>query len=257
MPWAEKAARAGKHVLCEKPLALCAAEAESLLAVRDETGVQIQEAYVVLHHPQWHRVRELVQSGRIGRLRAIQGWFSYRLEDADNYRNKPEMGGGGLLDIGVYPLVIAGFVFADEPRRVFAFMERDPEHGVDVLTSAIVEFPAGILTFTCAARLVDHQHMALHGTDARIELADPFAQAPSRSARISILRERPMWEPLAEETETLERVDQYVLQAEAFCRTVRGETPSAFPLEASLGMLRTLDALFRSAQSGQWEEVSR
>ena len=117
VPWTVKAARAGKHVLCEKPIALDAAEAASLIPVRDETGLQIQEAYVVLHHPQWQRVRALVREGRIGRLRAIQGWFSYRLEDPDNIRNKREMGGGGLLDIGVYPLLTGRYVFDAEPVR--------------------------------------------------------------------------------------------------------------------------------------------
>ena len=178
VPWTEKAARAGKHVLCEKPIALDAADAASLIPVRDETGLQIQEAYVVIHHPQWKRVRELVREGRIGRLRAIQGWFSYWLDDAGNIRNKREMGGGGLLDIGVYPLVTARFVFEAEPVRVFAAIERHPEWDVDVLASATLQFPAGILSFTCGTLLAGYQHMAIHGEEGRIELPDPFAQSP-------------------------------------------------------------------------------
>ena len=120
VPWTAKAARAGKHVLCEKPIALDADEATQLIAVRDETGVQIQEAYVVTHHPQWKRVRELVRAGRIGPVRAIQGWVSYWLDDPENIRNKREMGGGGLLDIGVYPLLTARYVFEADPIRAFA-----------------------------------------------------------------------------------------------------------------------------------------
>ena len=256
VPWTAEAAQAGKHVLCEKPIALDAAAAESLISVRDETGVQIQEAYVVLHHPQWQRVRALVRAGRIGRLRAVQGWFSYRLEDPDNYRNKLEMGGGGLLDIGVYPLLTARFLFEAEPLRAFAFIERDPEAGVDTLTSAILTFPTGVLSFTCATRLAGHQHMAIHGTNARIELPDPFAQSPSRNARISLLGERSIWEPLDEQVETLERVNQYVVEVEAFCAAVRGEAPAAFALEDSVKMMRALDALFRSGETGRWEEVA-
>ena len=141
VPWTAKAARAGKHVLCEKPIALDAAEAASLIPVRDETGVQIQEAYVVTHHPQWQRVRALVRAGRIGRVRAIQGWFSYRLEDPENIRNKRDMGGGGLLDIGVYPLLTARYVFGAEPARAFAAIDRHPSWEVDVLTSAVLAFP--------------------------------------------------------------------------------------------------------------------
>ena len=188
VPWTVKAARAGKHVLCEKPIALDAAEAASLIPVRDETGLQIQEAYVVLHHPQWQRVRALVREGRIGRLRAIQGWFSYRLEDPDNIRNKREMGGGGLLDIGVYPLLTGRYVFDAEPVRVFAAIERHPTWDVDVLTSAVLAFPDGILNFTCSTLLAGHQHMVVHGDEGRIELPDPFAQSPSREAQISDLR---------------------------------------------------------------------
>ena len=255
VPWTAKAARAGKHVLCEKPIALDAAEAAQLIAVRNETGVQIQEAYVVIHHPQWQRARELVRTGRIGRVQAIQGWFSFTLEDRDNYRNKREMGGGPLLDIGVYPLLTGRYIFEAEPLRAFASIERDPASGVDVLTSAMLAFPTGILTFTCAMRLVFHQHMAIHGTEGRIELPEPFAQHHTRSARISILGPRDIWAPINEEVETLERVNQYVPQAERFCAAVRGEAPPAFPLEESVKMMRTLDALARSGESGRWEEV--
>ena len=255
VPWTAKAARAGKHVLCEKPIALDADEAAGLIAVRNETGVQIQEAYVVIHHPQWQRARELVRTGRIGRVQAIQGWFSFTLEDRDNYRNKREMGGGPLLDIGVYPLLTGRYIFEAEPLRAFASIERDPASGVDVLTSAMLAFPTGILTFTCAMRLVFHQHMAIHGTEGRIELPEPFAQHHTRSARISILGPRDIWAPINEEVETLERVNQYVPQAERFCAAVRGEAPPAFPLEESVKMMRTLDALARSGESGRWEEV--
>ncbi len=255
VPWTEKAARAGKHVLCEKPIALDAAEAASLIPVRDETGLQIQEAYVVIHHPQWKRVRELVREGRIGRLRAIQGWFSYWLDDAGNIRNKREMGGGGLLDIGVYPLVTARFVFEAEPVRVFAAVERHPDWDVDVLSSAVLQFPTGILSFTCGTMLAGYQHMAVHGTEGRIELPDPFAQAPTREAQIRILGPGAIWEPFEAEVERLAKAKQYVLQAEAFCAAVRGEAPPAFPLEESVKMMRVLDALARSGESGRWEEV--
>ena len=255
VPWTAKAARAGKHVLCEKPLALDAAEAAQLIAVREETGVQIQEAYVVLHHPQWQRVRALVRAGRIGRVQAIQGWISYRLEDPDNIRNKREMGGGGLLDIGVYPLLTGRYIFEAEPVRAFAAIERHPDWGVDVLTSATLAFPTGILSFTCGTLLAAHQHMAICGSEGRIELPDPFAQAPSREARIAILGPRQIWEPLNQEVETLERVNQYVPQAEAFCAAVRGEAPPFFPLEESIKMMRALDALARSGESGRWEDV--
>ena len=255
VPWTEKAARAGKHVLCEKPIALDAAEAASLIPVRDETGLQIQEAYVVIHHPQWKRVRELVREGRIGRLRAIQGWFSYWLDDAENIRNKREMGGGGLLDIGVYPLLTGRYVFGAEPVRVFAAVERHAEWDVDVLTNAVLQFPDGIQSFTCGTLLADHQHMAVHGDKGRIEVPDPFAQSPSREAQIKIYGTGEIWNPDRAEIETVPKVNQYVPQAEAFCAAVRGEAPPFFPLEESVKMMRVLDALARSGESGRWEEV--
>ena len=254
-PLTVKAARAGKHVLCEKPIALDAAEAASLIPVRDETGLQIQEAYVVLHHPQWQRVRALVREGRIGRLRAIQGWFSYRLEDPDNIRNKREMGGGGLLDIGVYPLLTGRYVFGAEPVRVFAAIERHPTWDVDVLTSAVLAFPDGILNFTCSTLLAGHQHMVVHGDEGRIELPDPFAQSPSREARIAIYGSGEIWEPGrrgrrdAGEGQSVRAAGRSVLRGRA------GEAPPAFPLEESIKMLRILDALARSGESGRWEEV--
>ena len=255
VPWTVRAARAGKHVLCEKPIALSAAEAASLIPVRDETGLQIQEAYVVIHHPQWQRVRELVRVGRIGRLRAIQGWFSYHLDDPDNIRNKRAMGGGGLLDIGVYPLLTGRYVFGAEPVRVFAAMERHHEWDVDVLTTATLQFPSGILSFTCATLLAGHQHMVIHGDKGRIEVPDPFAQSPSREAQIKIYGTGEIWQPDQAEIETLPKVNQYVPQAEAFCAAVRGEAPPFFPLEESVKMMRVLDALARSGESGRWEEV--
>ena len=255
VPWTEKAARAGKHVLCEKPIALSAAEAASLIPIRDETGLQIQEAYVVIHHPQWQRVRELVRAGRIGRVQVIQGWFSYHLDDPDNIRNKRAMGGGGLLDIGVYPLLTGRYVFGAEPVRVFAAMERHAEWDVDVLTTATLQFPSGILSFTCATLLSGHQHMMIHGDKGRIEVPDPFAQSPSREAQIKVYGTGEIWEPDRAEIETVPKVNQYVPQAEAFCAAVRGEAPPFFPLEESVRMMHILDAIARSGESGRWEEV--
>ncbi len=255
VPWSIKALEAGKHVLCEKPLAMNAAEAEKLIAARDKAGLKVQEAFVIRHHPQWRRVRALVREGRIGTLKGAQGWLSYRLEDAETFRNKPEMGGGGLLDIGVYPMVTARYVFAAEPRRVFAAIRRDAATGVDCLVSAILDFPAGQAGFTCATGLAVQQHMAFFGSHGRIELSDPFAQAPDRSARILIGGDRGIWDDAVEEFETFEPLNMYVNQAEEFSAAVRGGELE-FPLEDALANMRILDALFRSGKSGAWESVA-
>lgn len=254
--WSIKAARAGKHVLCEKPLALNAGEVEQLIAVQKETGVVIEEAFVVRHHPQWLRVRELVQSGRIGRLQAVQGWFFYNMIDPANYRSKPEMGGGGLFDIGVYPIVTARFVFGEEPVRVAAAINRHADHGVDCLVSATLEFPSGMANIACGTQIAVHQRMAFFGSKGRIEVPDPFAQNPKREAHLIIGGEGDIWEPADDTVETLPLVNQYVPQAERFCASVRGDQSQAYPLDDALRFSRILDALFRAGESGQFETVA-
>src|SRR6266702_735145 len=186
VPWSIKAAEAGKHVLCEKPLSLSVAEAKSLLAVRERTGVKIGEAFMVRTHPQWLRSQELIASGRIGPLRSIFGYFSYFNRDAENIRSRPEWGGGGLMDIGCYPIFISRFIFVEEPLRVLGLMERDPEMKIDRMTSALLEFPSGHSVFTCATQLAAYQRMQFLGTQGRIEIEIPFNAPPDRATRIFI-----------------------------------------------------------------------
>ncbi len=159
VPWTIKAAEAGKHVLCEKPLSLNAAEAKTLLAVRDRTGVKIGEAFMVRTHPQWLRAREIIESGRIGELRSIMGFFSYYNRDAANIRNVHHWGGGGLMDIGCYPITASRFITRQEPRRVMGLIERDPDWKVDRLTSALLDFPSAQSVFTCSTQLTPYQRM--------------------------------------------------------------------------------------------------
>ncbi len=170
VPWSIKAAEAGKHVLCEKPLSTTVAEARKLLAARDRTGVKIGEAFMVRTHPRWLRARELVRGGRIGQLRCIAGQFSYFNRDPANIRNIRESGGGALLDIGCYPITLSRFIYGEEPVARFGDIERDPETGTDRLTSAILEFPSGQSTFTCSTQLVHFQRMQFLGTLGRMEI---------------------------------------------------------------------------------------
>src|ERR1700693_4148806 len=174
VPWSMKAAEAGKHVLCEKPLSLTVAEARKLLAVRGQTKVKIGEAFMVRTHPQWLRIRELVASGRIGQLRAAIGFFSYFNNDPKNIRNIPECGGGAMMDIGCYPIKTSRFIFGEEPTRVLGLVERDPQMKVDRLTSAMLDFPSGQSTFICSMQLVPYQRSQFFGTKGRIEIEIPF-----------------------------------------------------------------------------------
>ncbi len=252
VPVSIAAARAGKHVLCEKPIALNAAEAETLLEVRNSTGVLIQEAFMVRYHPQWLRARDLVRSGRIGEVRAIQGFFSYNNRDPRNIRNMADIGGGGLYDIGCYPITGSRFLFEQEPTRVVGLVERDPEWGIDRLTSAVLDFPGGQATFTCGTQIVPFQRMQVFGTAGRIEIEIPFNAPPDRPCRIFVDDGTGLGNTSAS-VEELPVTDQYTAQGETVSRAVRNGGPLEFPLENAVRGIRIIDAVFRSGVSGTWE----
>jgi predicted dehydrogenase len=253
VPWSIKAAEAGKHVLCEKPISMTVAEARSLLAVQQRTGVIIGEAFMVRTHPQWLRTRELIASGRIGSLRSIQGFFSYFNTDPKNIRNIAECGGGGLMDIGCYPINTSRFLFGEEPLRVSATLEKDPNFRVDCLTSAILEFPSGQATFTCSTQLVPHQRMQVLGTKGRIEIEIPFNAPNDRPCRIFIDDGRDLMGG-GITVETFPVCDQYTIQGDVFSKAVRegGEVP--VPLTDAIKNMAVIEAVFRSAASGVWEK---
>jgi len=250
--WSVRAAEAGKHVLCEKPLSLDAAEARGLLQVQVRTGVKIGEAFMVRTHPQWLRARELVRGGHIGELRAIMGFFSYFNRDATNIRNVRAWGGGGLFDIGCYPINTSRFIFGEEPRRVMALLERDPEMQTDRLSSGMLDFPSGQAVFTCSTQLVPYQRMQLFGTSGRIEIEIPFNAPPDRPCRIFLDDGSDLF-GASVTTETLPVCDQYTIQGDLFSQAIRGEGQVPVPLEDAVRNMAVIDALFRSAQSGLWE----
>jgi predicted dehydrogenase len=252
VPWTKRAAEAGKHVLCEKPIAMSAAEARALLAVRDLTGVRIQEAFMVRTHPQWLGTVELIRAGRVGELRAAAGFFSYFNRDPANIRNRPEMGGGALMDIGCYPITVSRFVFGEEPRRCLGLVERDPEMGTDRLTSAVLDFPAGQATFTCSTQLVPYQRMQFFGTRGRIEVEIPFNAPADRPTRIFIDDGSDIFGSSVEVRE-FAPCDQYTIQGDLFSRALREGTEQPIPLEDALKNMAAIDAIFRSAESRAWE----
>ncbi|HUG54900.1 MAG TPA: Gfo/Idh/MocA family oxidoreductase [Vicinamibacteria bacterium] len=252
VPWSIRAAEAGKHVLCEKPIALDAEEARRLLAARDRTGVLVQEAFMVRTHPQWLSVREEVRSGRLGELRALQMAFSYFNRDPANVRNQRGIGGGALMDIGCYPVVLSRFLFEEEPTRVVASIELDPEFGTDRLTSALLEFPRGQSVFTCATQLVPYQRMQVLGTRGRIEVEVPVNAPPDRPCRIFVDDGRDAFGG-GLEVRAFEVCDQYTLQADQFSRAIREGAPAPVPLEDAVANMEVIDALVRSSRTGAWE----
>jgi predicted dehydrogenase len=254
VPISIEAAAAGKHVLCEKPIALTAAEAQKLVEARDHAGVLIQEAFMVRCHPQWLRARALVREGRIGELRVVQGSFSYMNTDPANVRNQAGIGGGGLYDIGCYPIVTARFLFGAEPVRVASQIEYDPNFGTDRLASVLLQFPTGQALFYCSTQLVPYQRMQILGTGGRIEIEIPFNAPPDRPCRIFVDDGSQLGDGSAR-PETFEVVDQYTLQGDLFARAIREGTALPFPLEDAVKNMRVLDAVFRAGKTGRWEEV--
>jgi predicted dehydrogenase len=252
VPWTVRAAEAGKHVLCEKPIAMNATEARELLAARDRTGVRIQEAFMVRTHPQWLGTLELIRAGRVGELRAVAGFFSYFNRDPADIRNLPETGGGALMDIGCYPVTVSRFAFNDEPRRCLGLVERDPAMGTDRLTSAILDFPSGRATFTCSTQLVPYQRMLFFGTRGRIEVEIPFNAPNDRPARVFVDDGSDIFGSGVEVVE-FATCDQYTIQGDLFSRAVREGTEQPIPLEDAVKNMAVIDAVFRSAESGRWE----
>ena len=254
VPWTTKAAEAGKHVLCEKPLSMTVAEAKTLLDVRARTGVKISEAFMIRSAPQWLRVRQLLDEGRIGELRAVAGIFSFFNIDPANIRNQVETGGGALYDIGCYCIQAARFAFGRQPSRVVALVDRDAQTGTDRLTSGLMDFGAGHAIFTCSTQQIPCQKVQLLGSRGRIELEIPFNTPSDRPTRLFIDSTGDLTFS-GIKMETFPTSDQYTLQGDAFARAVRDNTEVPVPLEDSIGNMAVIEAVFRSGKSGQWETV--
>jgi predicted dehydrogenase len=253
--WTVKALEAGKHVLCEKPIALNAAEAQGIVAARDRSGKRVIEAFMVRFHPQWHRVRSLVREGRIGTVRALQSAFTFPIYDPDNVRNRPELGGGALYDVGCYPLVTARYVFGTKPDRAIALVDRDPKLGVDRVTSGVVGFPGGgQLVFTSALQLALYQRVVILGSEGRIEIPVPFTPPKDHPCRI-IIDSGAALDGSSAVFEDFAPVDQYQLQCDLAAAAFRGETTQEFPIEDAIANMQVIDALYRSAASGRLERL--
>jgi predicted dehydrogenase len=246
--WTIAAARAGKHVLCEKPIGLTAGEAEEMAGVCATEGVLLMEAFMYRLHPSWVAVREIVGSGRIGELRAVQSWFSYFNDDPTNIRNIRKYGGGALMDIGCYSVNLSRMLFGAEPDRIQASITRDPASGVDVLTSALLGFGDGIATFTCSTRAEPDQRVHIYGTEGRVAIAIPFNIPPDRPTEVSVTAGGDP--PVAPNTEvlTFEPADQYAVQAGAFASAVLDGGTVPLPPGDSIANMRVIEAIVAAAE---------
>jgi predicted dehydrogenase len=254
VPWTIKAAEAGKHVLCEKPISMSTAEAKELLAVRDRTGVKIGEAFMIRSFPQWLRLRALLDQGVIGELRSVSGFFSYFNVDPQNIRNQVESGGGALMDIGCYMIHASRYAFGQEPERVVGLIDRDPNFNTDRLSSAILDFPSGQSIFTCSTQLIPYQRIHFLGTKGRIELEVPVNAPTDRETRIFIDRTGDLTGS-GITTETFPAQDQYTLQGDAFSRAILDDTQVPVSIEDAIANMAVIEAVFKSAEFNRWEKV--
>lgn len=249
--WTIKAADAGKHVLCEKPIALDASQIAALIEARDRNKVLVSEAYMVTYSPVWRKVRSLLAEGAIGRLRHVQGAFTYFNRDPGNMRNMPELGGGGLPDIGVYPTVTTRFVTGREPLRVQASTDRDPDFGTDIYSSVRADFGDFELSFYISTQLAARQVMVFHGDQGFIEVKSPFNADRYGAEEIELTDQNHSQSQLFR----FQDARQYRLEVEAFSRAALGETEEVVTLESSVANQKFIDAVYRASVKDGWEPV--
>ena len=251
--WIKKCIEAGKHVLCEKPLLLESSQIAELKELQETSGLIIGEAFMVLHQTRWQRVRELVQSGSLGKFISGQSIFSYFNTDSANIRNIPEYGGGGVYDIGCYPTVLSRFVLGEEPIKVSAFVENDPDFGVDRLASVILQYPSGPITFTVATQMVPFQTFQFFGDQKMIEVNIPFNTPDFRAMTIRVnsgdIHEHP------QVAESFSPENHYTKQGDAFSRAILFKEPFLGSLDNAEKNMKVLEAIFTSAKEGRWVEV--
>lgn len=252
VPWTARAAERGKHVLCEKPIALSAAEARQLLEVRNRTGVRIQEAFMIRTHPQWLRARDLVREGRIGRVRSMLGYFSYFNDDPSNIRNVPGFGGGGLMDIGCYLINTSRFIFEREPQRVIGLLDRDRQLGVDTMASMLLDFGDAHCAGTCSTQMAAYQRIQVLGTRGRIEIEIPFNAPPDRPCRLLVDDTGDLQGRGVEEIQ-IETCNQYTIQGDLFSKAILDGADAPLPLEDAVRNMECIEAIVRSTGSGRWE----
>jgi predicted dehydrogenase len=259
LEWSVRALEAGKHVLCEKPLCLTVADIVTLLAARDRSGRHIEEAFAYRNHPQWNRIGELLGSGAIGTLRAVQCTLAKQFLDPNDIRNNPEQGGGALYDLGSYAISACSAAFGRSPGRAIAVVDRDPTFKIDRLSSALLDYGDGHASFTVGTQSgpsawATHQQFSALGSNGWLRCDFPFAHARPTPCHIHVGNQSSYG---AVETMTLsfDPVNQYTLQVDRFSRYVRGDSVPSWPIEDSLLTLRIVEALFASARHGRWESI--
>jgi predicted dehydrogenase len=247
--WVKKCADAGKHVLCEKPFALDAREAEDAVRHAEKRGVRVMEAFMYRLHPQWQRAREIVKAGELGDVHSVHTLFTYMLTDPANIRNVLSMGGGGIPDIGCYAVSTARFMIGREPTKVVSLVTRDSKFKTDILASGILDFETARSVFTVGTQTFSWQKVDVIGSGGEMRIHLPYNAYPDSPMRLTVttgVGERNIFTAAA---------DQYQQMFEGFSRAVRGEGEVPTPPQDAINNMKVLDALFRSEKSGSWEKV--
>jgi predicted dehydrogenase len=257
--WSVRALEAGKHVLCEKPLCLSAADVLTLQAARDRSGRHIEEAFSYRNHPQWARISELLDSGAISTPRAVQCTLAKQFLDPSDIRNNPDQGGGALYDLGSYAISACSAAMRRAPTRVVGAIDRDPGFGIDRLSTALLDYGDSHASFTVGSQSgpsawATHQQFSVLGSNGWLRCDFPYAHGRPTPCHVFVGDHTSHG---AVETMTLsfEPVNQYTLQLERFSRYLRGDAVPSWPIEDSLLTLRIIEALFAAAKSGQWQAI--
>lgn len=250
VPWTIKAMEAGKHVLCEKPIALDSNEAKQLLQkTREFPDLKVMEAFMYRFHPQWSLAQNMLKNQEIGSLHSVQSIFSYYNDDPENIRNRPNMGGGGLMDIGCYCISISRFLFGREPDSVIGEIDIDPDFGVDRKASGILTFGDRTSTFACSTQMHNYQRVLIFGTDGMIEIEIPFNAPADKPVNLNVTKNG------TREKHEIAPVDQYMLQTDAFCRSIINDVKVPTPLIDAVANMKVIDAMFESGKSGKVVEL--
>jgi len=245
--WIKAAADAGKHILCEKPFAMDATEAEEAIRYARSKGVRVMEALMYRFHPQWVRAKQIVSSGEIGKVVFMQVQFSFSNKDPGNIRNKRETGGGAIMDIGCYAVSSSRFIMGREPRRVLSLVSRDPELGVDMLSSGLLDFGEGQAQFSVSTQAFAAQRVEVVGASGKLSLEIPFNMYPDVPAELSVTTS------IGTRTVRCGPEGQYRLMFDAYSERILAGEPEPTPAEDAIANMQVLDALFRSETSGNWE----
>jgi len=248
--WAIKAMEAGKHVLCEKPIGLSSADAMKLLkAAQGFPQLKVMEAFMYRYHPQFLFTKEAILTNKIGELKTMQSFFTYYNVDPNNIRNKVEIGGGAMMDIGCYCVSLSRLLFGEEPQSVMGVVERDPVMLTDRMSSGILQFTNGSATFTCSTQLMPHQRANILGTKGRIEIEVPFNAPPDQKAKVTLFTAS------GSEEFFFEAVDQYTIQGDLFAQAIIHDTPVPYSLDDAVNNMKVIEAVFESAKDKSWKDI--